>query len=295
MREILFVLPFLVAGVVLFWGWYTSGLVLHGERDPITATPRTFGLSFREETFSSEDGVPLRAWFVPSSKPTDTTLVVCHGWAANRSDVLERTHFLSGRGGYHLFFFDFRNHGESGAGCSSLSRYEAGDLRAALAHLRAAHPAEAGRVGFYGMSMGAAICLWVAAQDAGVSAVAAESPYSDFNGAITRFGRIFYHTPPLLSRLTLWFVRRRLGFDPNDYAPIRAFGRLAPRPLFLLQGEEDGRTPPEEGRRLFQAAGEPRTLWTVPGADHGEVAEVGGREYQDRVLAFFDGAWGRRA
>lgn len=276
------------AALVIYVGWRTSDIVLTGERVPLTTTPRTFGLSFHEERFLTADGVSLCAWFVPSSTPSTTTLVVCHGWGANRSNILERTQFLRSRGDYSLFYFDFRNHGESGAGRASLSRDEVGDLDAALRHLRSVHPEQSLRVGLYGQSLGGSIGLWVAAHDPGVAAVVAESPFSEFNGALVRHGRFFYHAPTPLLRLTLWFVRQRLGFNPNDYAPIKIMDRISPRALFLLQGENDARTPPEEGQRLFAAAGEPKTLWTVPGAGHGELAEVGGRDYQDRVLAFFD-------
>ncbi len=283
------------AGVVIFLGWRSSALVLTGERDPLTTTPKTFGLTSVDEQFFASDGVSLHGWFLPASQPSDVTLVICHGWGGNRSNMIERTHFLRSRGDYSLFYFDFRNHGESGAGRASLSKDEIGDLEAALRHLRTAHPAETARIGLYGQSLGGAIGLWVAANDPGVSAVVAESAFGDFNGALTRHGKYFYHAPVLFSVLTLWFVRRRLGFDPDDYAPIKIMDRIAPRPLLLLQGERDVRTPPAEGQRLFERAGEPKTLWTVPGAGHGELAEVGGRDYQDRILAFFNHAFHRVA
>ncbi len=289
-----FVLVLLLGvGFVGYLGWRSSALVLTGERDPLTTTPRTFGLAATDEQFVTPDGVTLRAWFLPASTPSDTVIVVCHGWGGNRSNMIERTHFLRSRGDYSLFYFDFRNHGESGAGRASLSKDEIIDVESALRHLRTAHPADAGRIGLYGQSLGGSIGLWVAAHDRGVTAIAAESPFSDVSGALTRHGKYFYHAPVLFSVLTLWFVRRRLGFDPDDYAPIKIMDRIAPRPLLLLQGERDVRTPPTEGQRLFERAGEPKTLWTVPGAGHGELAEVGGREYQDRVLGFFNKAFHR--
>jgi pimeloyl-ACP methyl ester carboxylesterase len=289
----LFLLVLGVGGVT-YLAWRSSGLVLTGERDPLTSTPRTFGLTYEDEHFLTADGVSLHAWFLPSAKPSDTVLVICHGWGGNRSNMIERTHFLRSRGDYSLFYFDFRNHGESGAGRASLSKDEINDLEAALRHLRAVHPGQSVRIGFYGQSLGGSIGLWVAAHDSQVAAVAAESPFSEFNGAVARHGKFFYHAPRLFSRLTLWFVRQRLGFDPNDYAPLKIVHQIAPRPLFLLQGEKDVRTPLTEGQRLFDRAGEPKTLWTVPGAGHGELAEVGGRDYQDKILAFFNHAFSRR-
>jgi pimeloyl-ACP methyl ester carboxylesterase len=196
---------------------------------------------------------------------------------------------LRARGNYNLFYFDFRNHGHSDEGKTSLSGNEIDDLEMALAHLRTTHPAESVRVGLYGMSMGGAVSLWVAAHKTDVAAVAAESPYSAAGEAVIRYGRLFYRAPRWMSLITLAFVRSRLGFDPDDYAPVRVIDKISPRPLFLLQGGRDARTPPSEGQRLLDAAREPKSLWTLPGADHGELAEMGGKEYQDRLLAFYDG------
>ncbi len=281
-----------MAGFLVLWGWHSSNIILRGNRDPLTATPATFGLPFAEESFPSRDGVEIRAWFIPAPAPTDATVIVVHGWGANRSDMLERTHFLSSRGRMNLFYFDFRNHVESGTGRSSLSRYEIGDLEAALAHVRAAHPSQARRVALYGMSMGGVVCLWVAAHDPAVAGVAAESPFCCYNEAIVRYGRLFYSAPRVpFSLLTLWFARRRLGFDPQAYSPIGIIQKISPRPLFLIQGGADARIPPDEGERLFASAGEPKSLWTVPGADHGEAAEIAGAVYQEKLLAFFGGVF----
>lgn len=289
---------FLVAAVIVVllggaWGWRSSSWVLTGEREPLTTTPRTFGFPFTDETFSSTDGTRLKAWFVPAVSFNDVTLVICHGWGANRSNILERTHFLRARGNYNLFYFDFRNHGHSDEGKTSLSGNEIDDLEMALAHLRTTHPAESVRVGLYGMSMGGAVSLWVAAHKTDVAAVAAESPYSAAGEAVIRYGRLFYRAPRWMSLITLAFVRSRLGFDPDDYAPVRVIDKISPRPLFLLQGGRDARTPPSEGQRLLDAAREPKSLWTLPGADHGELAEMGGKEYQGRLLAFYDGVFRR--
>jgi pimeloyl-ACP methyl ester carboxylesterase len=214
-------------------------------------------------------------------------LVVCHGWGANRSDILERTFFLNTEGGHNLFYFDFRNHGDSGSGLSSLSQLEMGDLEAALDHVRAHHPTEARRVALYGMSLGAAICLLVAARQPRVAGVVAESPFGNYNEVVARFGRLYHHVPSRWAFLTLWAVRWRLGFDPQVHSPLRVIHQIAPRPVFIIQGDADVRMPPSEGRRLFAAAGEPKTLWTLPNAHHGEMAELGGTEYRRRVLEFY--------
>jgi len=277
---------------VVLWGWYSSNLVITMERSPLSVIPAAFGLAYEETTFPAPDGVVLKGWFVPAAKPSDTTIVLCHGWGADRANLLPSTVFLNQRGGYNLCYFDFRNHGESGGTRSSLGPLEIGDMEAALDYITRAKPEQTRRLGVYGLSMGAAVALTVTARDPRIEAVVAESAFSSFNGVVARFARIFYGVPRLpFVPMTLFFVRARLGIDPELSSPVRFIDRIAPRPVFLIQGDKDERMPPSEGAALFSRAKEPKTLWTIPGADHGEAAEVAGKEYQDRLLQFYDGVF----
>jgi fermentation-respiration switch protein FrsA (DUF1100 family) len=39
---------------------------------------------------------------------------------------------------------------------------------------------------------------------------------------------------------------------------------------------------------LYAAAGDPKELWVIPGADHGGTLAAAGSEYEKRVGEFFD-------
>ncbi|HOW27600.1 MAG TPA: alpha/beta hydrolase [Elusimicrobiota bacterium] len=284
-------IPISVALLAFVWGWYSSGLVLDLVRDPLQAVPSDFGMKSEDVRFQTEEGIELVGWFIPASSPTDRCLILCHGWGTNRSNILPSTVFLGRRGGYNLFYFDFRNHGESGGDRSSLIYYERKDLEAAVRYLKKEKSPQAKRLGIYGLSMGAAVALSVTEVHSEIEAIVAESGFTSFNEVIIRFGRLFYHMPRWMAHWTLMFVRARLGFDPEPYSPIYSIEKIAPRPLFLIQGDQDTRMPVSEGEALFARAGEPKTLWTIPGADHGEAHTIAGREYEDRLLEFFNKAF----
>jgi uncharacterized protein len=277
------------------WGWYSSGLVTQLVRYPNQVLPAAFGLRFEKADFTAADGVKLSGWFVPAPALSDATLILCHGWGANKSDILPHTFFLNKKGGHNLFYFDFRNHGDSGGRQSSLGPLEARDLEAAIDFLKKERPAQCRRLGVYGMSMGGAVALTVAAGRPEVEAVAAESAFSSFDETVTRFAKLFYHIPryPLVP-VTLFFVKRRLGLNPDEFSPVRHVGKISPRPVLLIQGDQDARMPVSEGEKLFAAAREPKELWTVPGADHGEPAQMAGAEYEERLLKFFAEAFRRK-
>lgn len=278
--------------LLIFWGWYSSGLVLRTPREPVASRPDEFGLAFQEVSLVSSDGTPLKGWFVPSPRSRDVTLLICHGRGGCRSTMLASTASLASRGGYNLFYLDFRNHGESGGTLTSFGRWEMADLEAAMAWLRREKPDASRRLGLHGVSMGAAVGLLTASHRTEIAAIAAESSFSSLFRSIVRYGRLFYRLPRWMSPYTLLWVVLRLGFNPEPYSPERCIARIAPRPVFLLQGGADVRMPPAEGETLFARAGEPKTLWTVPGADHAGLWEAAGREYEDRLRAFFDGVFG---
>jgi alpha-beta hydrolase superfamily lysophospholipase len=60
-------------------------------------------------------------------------------------------------------------------------------------------------------------------------------------------------------------------------------GRIAPRPLFLAHGAENDLYSPEEARRLYRLAGEPRELHLLEGAGHSEWMHDGNRTFQQLI------------
>ena len=63
---------------------------------------------------------------------------------------------------------------------------------------------------------------------------------------------------------------------------------ISPRSVFLLQGGRDTTVPPDSGQRLYDAAGEPIQLWFDPKLEHCEFWWARPKEYERRVVAFFD-------
>ncbi len=70
--------------------------------------------------------------------------------------------------------------------------------------------------------------------------------------------------------------------------PIRAVRRLAPRALLVIATREDRLISWRQGLALFEAAGEPKELWVVDGAEHGDAYLAQPAAYRERVLAFLE-------
>jgi fermentation-respiration switch protein FrsA (DUF1100 family) len=57
-------------------------------------------------------------------------------------------------------------------------------------------------------------------------------------------------------------------------------------PSLFLHGDQDDIIPISLGRKLFEAANEPKTFHVVSGANHNDIFWVGGRAYLEQIRNF---------
>jgi fermentation-respiration switch protein FrsA (DUF1100 family) len=62
---------------------------------------------------------------------------------------------------------------------------------------------------------------------------------------------------------------------------------MSPIPVLIIGGERDQMMPASFAKRLFEKAGNPKSLWIIPDARHGETLLKAGEEYTKRVSDFF--------
>jgi len=270
--------------------WWGAGLILHPPAmSPMWIFPEQFGLRYEKVSFKTRDGLELRGWFIPSLTGDKRTIIMCHGWGDNKGELLKQTYFLNENGGFNLLYFDFRSHGESEGEITTIGGLETIDFDAAVSWLRAAKPEHAESVGVFGLSMGAAVTVASLPKHPDLRCAAVESPFSDYRTVIKRWGwnnmRLPYY--PLVA-LTLVILRSRVK-DPaiDKFNPVEAAPLIAPRPLFVIGGTNDRLMTPEDVRKVFEAAREPKQLWMVQDAYHAKCREAAGMEYDTRLIGFF--------
>jgi fermentation-respiration switch protein FrsA (DUF1100 family) len=95
-----------------------------------------------------------------------------------------------------------------------------------------------------------------------VDALVLEAVYPTLREAIVaRIGIRLGPLAPYLAPLLLVQVRARLGVGADAIAPIEGMRDIR-APLLLIAGEDDRHTPLAQSRRLFDAAPEPKSLWS---------------------------------
>jgi fermentation-respiration switch protein FrsA (DUF1100 family) len=139
--------------------------------------------------------------------------------------------------------------------------------------------------------MGAAATIRAAAECLDIAAVVADSSYASLVDAAQHVFQQFGNLPayPFVP-LTLLWARWLVRADPWLARPVDSIGRIAPRPILIIHGQEDEVVPVQHAYLLFKAANEPKDLWLVPKARHVQARDLFTHEYFERVEGFLRSA-----
>src|SRR5271165_1746916 len=130
----------MLGGLLLFYGTmgYFATASYIGENPRwrgMNRGPQDFGLTAETVSFPSQDGLQLKAWWLPAKDNPRANIIVVHGVDHTRQVMLPRARFLV-RGGYNVLAVDLRGHGESAAKYASPGYLEARDVLGAVHYIR---------------------------------------------------------------------------------------------------------------------------------------------------------------
>ena len=233
--------------------------------------------------------VDLAGWTIHSVHGAPAVVLV-HGFKSSRQEMLPWARFIHDAG-YNVLLFDTRGCGRSGGTIVGLGATEPRDISLAVEAARDQFGTT--KVAVLGISLGAGAAILSAADDPRVSAVIADSAWTDQDLQVSRLtflplGAVRVPLPPY----GIAAVNAMVGTDVAEARPIDAIARISPRPILLIHSADDDNatTPIEGARKLFAAAGDPKELWVAPRGGHVGAINAFPDEYRARVLAFLAGA-----
>lgn len=225
----------------------------------IQVTPARLDFPFEDVYFPSGDGTLLNGWFIPGRGKIKGTILQFHGNGVNMGNHYGAVYWLPDEG-FNVFLFDYRGYGNS-EGTASREGVQA-DALAAIRYVQARKDVARGTLVLYGQSLGGSVAAYAAARQdrEGVGAVILESTFFEYRKiAREKLGAFF---------LT-WPFQWPLSFlVSNEYSAGPVVSEIAPIPLLIVHGDQDGIVPVSNADLLYAAAKEPKTLWIIPGAGH---------------------------
>ena len=219
------------------------------------------------------DGLRIHGWHCsPQQKsegqisqiPTRMTLLWLHGNAGNitgRYPVVRK--LMEQR--VSVFIIDYRGYGRSEGSPSEEGLYR--DAEAAWNYLTGERKVSARNIIIFGDSLGGAVAIDLASrvEPAGLIVQSSFTSISDMAAQVM----------PFLPR----FILRTKMDSINKIGGVRC-------PKLFIHSPVDEMVPYRFGRRLFDAAPEPKQFYEVAGATHNSTDLIGGRAYYEAIGNF---------
>lgn len=213
---------------------------------------------FEDVEFTTADGVKLHAWFMPAlaSRPGQPMPCVLHvhGNQGCVTDHASWSEFLTDHG-ISVMVFDYRSFGRSQDMGRWLTReHLLTDTTAAYTYLKNRKDVDPHRIGVYGMSLGGAFALKLAAEHPEIKSVCTLGTFSSWP-------RVASDKVPILGHLLI-----RSGLAQSDSA-----AQLGTCELLVIHGDRDGIVPVYHARAIAAAARDAHVNVTehiVKGAGH---------------------------
>jgi len=240
----------------------------------VPATPKDWGFRFEEVRFKSKDGTALHGWFVPVQGKlkgkAKATVVFSHGNAGSIGHHLG-FHLWLVDAGYNVLTYDYRGFGKSAGKVDRRGMLD--DVRAAFDYVTSRPDVNPDLLVSMGHSLGGSKSL-VALSEApvrGLRAVVTDAAFSSYQAMARQFGGE---------------VGGRLVSD--EWAPKDSIAKIAPLPLLIVHGTDDEVVPFAQGKQLFEAAQQPKTMFEVKGGRHGDSLLRNQGAYRQKLLRWLD-------
>ncbi len=240
----------------------------------MSTSPADIGLSYRDVTFKTTDGLTLSGWFVgvernrdiPAIYDSQNVVLFCHGNGGNISHRLD-TLAIFHRLGLRTFIFDYRGYGRSEGDPSEDGTYR--DVEAAWRYLTEDESIPPDRIILFGRSLGGAVAAHMASKT-DARALVLESTFTSVPNVaaeiypflpVHMFCRFKYNTLDRLKRIEM--------------------------PVLVVHSNEDNMIPFRHGRELFLEAKEPKQFLEIHGS-HNQGFHTSEQIYTEGLKQFLD-------
>jgi fermentation-respiration switch protein FrsA (DUF1100 family) len=205
---------------------------------------------------TTEDGLTLTSWYRPA-EPGQPTMVYFQGNGGNIAGRAFKVRpYLDA--GFGMLLVGYRGYGGNPGKPSEQGLYA--DGRAQFEFLEGQGIGPESWV-VYGESLGAGVAVQLAMEQArksSLGAVVLEAPFTSLSDVAA------VHYPFVPARVLI----------KDRFESIAKIDKVK-APVFIVNGDRDGVIPPEQGKRLFRAAIEPKEGHWIPGAGHNNLYDYG--------------------
>lgn len=262
----IYIICLILFGVGLFCLYYqkVEAFFIYYPDSSLDTVPSDWQLNCEEVWFDTEDGEKLHGWFFPL-KGEEPVILFCHGNAGNMSHRLDNVRLLLEQK-VQVFIFDYRGYGESTGKPSEAGLYL--DGQAAYDLLTNVKYISPEKIVPFGRSLGAAVAIDLSLKRQ-IKSLIIESAFTS--------------TKEMAK--TMFLFKGFAFLFPAHFNNLEKISQI-PVPILIFHGEKDEIVPFSMGKKLFQAAHQPKYFFPIKRAGHNDTYFLGGKAYFETFSTF---------
>ncbi len=242
---------------------------------------------FEDVEIQSKDGLNLKAVFLENENPNGKAVILAHGYKGNNTQMPGVTRFYYEQG-FDILKPDARGHGKSEGDYIGYGWHDREDYKQWIQFLL--NDKKEDRILLHGFSMGAATVLMTSGEElpSEVKGIIADSGYTSVHDELSHQLKYLYHLPAFpIMQVTSVVTQVRAGYSLTEASAMEQVKKNK-LPIMIIHGDLDELVPTDMAYQLYEVAGGDKELWIVPEAKHTEGYTVEEKEYQTRLMDFFN-------
>lgn len=245
-------------------------------------SPDVLGLHHEPLPWTGPGGQAQVAWRIPADASGPGTVILWHGYAAARDQLLETAALLH-EAGWDCVLGDFPGSGDGPGHTTTLGLREAESVARLARRVREDTGEDPV---LYGFSMGgAAILQALSGEDTPARGAVVEGTFARLRTTVQRRFRLMGLPGSPGAELLLFWGGWQAGFDAFALEPAARAAEVRV-PVLVLQGAADPRATPEDGAAIAAALGPRGSLVEVPGLAHEQAAAAAPEAWSRAVLPY---------
>jgi dienelactone hydrolase len=236
------------------------------------------GAPYEDVAFETSDGLTLKGWYIRSRN--GAAVISFPGRASSQ----KRAKILANHG-YGVLLFDRRGEGESEGDPNLFGWQGERDIHAAVKFLQSRPDVDPERIGGIGLSVGGEMMIEAAAESTALKAIVSE-------GGSSRSVRDELANPggrwQEIIGNSVATAGTALFASNTPPADLKSLVAKIDNPVFFVYGAKGQPAEKPASEAFYKAKRGPKEIWEVPGSGHIGGIEAQPKEYESRVVGFFD-------
>ncbi|EPE0983003.1 alpha/beta hydrolase [Listeria innocua] len=240
-------------------------------------------------TETSADGLKLVANYLEAPSPSNTTIILAHGYRgkSGKVEMAGLARMYNQKFGYNVLMPDARAHGESEGKNIGFGWPERKDYVQWTNQVLDKNGDDT-EIVLHGVSMGSSTVLMTSAEKLPkqVKSIIADCGYTSMDAELSYQLKATFHLPkfPIIPMASL-INKVKEGFFFSEASAINAVAETD-LPIFYIHGDSDAFVPTSMVEELYDATKSYKEKRVVKGAEHGQAFTVEPETYEEKVRQF---------